>query len=142
MQVRVLYVSRAVGPQTTTVTASILATARQHNRAHGISGVLCQGQGLYVQVLEGERGPVNALYARIVADRRHRDVEMLHLEEITQRRYPDWSMAHVNLSDTDPMVQMKHPEFDPYSATGAFMLSLVDELVASGHRLESPPQSP
>jgi hypothetical protein len=37
------------------------------------------------------------------------------------------------------MVQMKHPEFDPYSATGAFMLSLVDELVASGHRLELPP---
>ena len=139
MQVRVLYVSRAVGPQTTTVTASILSTARGHNRANGITGVLCQGQGLYLQVLEGERAAVNALYSRIVADRRHRDVEMLHLEEITRRRYPDWSMAHVSLSDDDPMVGMKHPEFDPYSATGAFVLQLVGELVASGHRIELPP---
>ena len=139
MQVRVLYVSRAVGPQTTTVTASVLSIAREYNRANGITGVLCQGQGLYLQVLEGERSAVNALYARIVADRRHRDVEMLHLEEITRRRYPDWSMAHVVLSDDDPMIGMKHPEFDPYSATGVFVLRLVDELVASGHRIELPP---
>ena len=74
-----------------------------------------------------------------MADRRHRDVEMLHLEEITRRRYPDWSMAHVVLSDDDPMIGMKHPEFDPYSATGVFVLRLVDELVASGHRIELPP---
>ena len=139
MQVRMLYVSRAVGPQTTTVSASVLSTAREHNRANGITGVLCQGQGLYLQILEGERSAVNALYARIVADRRHRDVEMLHLEEITRRRYPDWSMAHVILSDDDPMIGMKHPEFDPYSATGAFVLQLVDELVALGHRIELPP---
>lgn len=139
MQVRMLYVSRAVGPQTTTVSASVLSTAREHNRANGITGVLCQGQGLYLQILEGERSAVNALYARIVADRRHRDVEMLHLEEITRRRYPDWSMAHVILSDDDPMIGMKHPEFDPYSATGAFVLQLVDELVALGHCIELPP---
>ena len=69
MQVRMLYVSRAVGPQTTTVTASILAKAQASNAADGICGVLCQGQGLYLQALEGERGAVNRLYARIVADR-------------------------------------------------------------------------
>jgi hypothetical protein len=134
----VLYVSRAVGPQTTTTTASLLAEAEAHNRAHAITGVLCQGQGLYLQVLEGERGAVNRLYARIVADVRHRDVEMLHLEEITQRRYPDWSMAHVVLPENDPMIRMQHPEFDPYSASGTLMLRLVDELLAAGHRLSLP----
>jgi hypothetical protein len=138
MQVRVLYVSRAVGPQTTTVTASILSTAQAHNRQNGIGGVLCQGKGLYLQVLEGERSAVNRLYARIVADSRHKDVEMLHLEEVSERRYAEWSMAHVNLADDDPMVQMNHPEFDPYSAPGAFVLTLVDELLASGHRLSLP----
>jgi hypothetical protein len=138
MQVRVLYVSRAVGPQTSTVTTSILATAQAHNRQQGIGGVLCQGQGLYLQVLEGERSAVNRLYSRIVADRRHRDVEMLHLEEVTERRYAAWSMALVNLADDDPMVQMKHPEFDPYSASGAFVMTLVDELLASGHRISLP----
>jgi hypothetical protein len=138
MQVRALYVSRAVGPQTTTVTASILATAQAHNLQHGIGGVLCQGKGLYLQVLEGERSAVHRLYARIVADRRHSDVEMLHLEEITERRFAGWSMALVDLDDDAPMVRMKHPEFDPYSASGRFVVTLVDELLESGHRIRLP----
>ena len=138
MLVRVLYASRAVGPQTTTVTASILSTAQAHNRKHQITGVLCQGNGLYLQVLEGERSTVNRLYAQILSDQRHKDVELLQLEEITRRRYPDWSMALVNLSDQDPMVQMKHPEFDPFSASGAFMMQFVEELIASGRPILHP----
>ena len=138
MQIRILYVSRAVGPQTTTVTASILAKAQVRNAAEGIGGVLCQGQGLYLQVLEGERGAVNRLYARIVVDPRHTDVEMLRLEEITQRRFANWSMALVDLSDSDPMVSLKHPEFDPYSAPGAAVMTMVEELLASGRRIVLP----
>ena len=138
MLVRILYASRAVGPQTSTVTASILAVAQEHNRRNGITGILCQGQGLYLQVIEGERSAINQLYARILWDRRHKDVEMLSFAEIADRRCPDWSMAHVDLSDMDPMIQMKHPEFDPYSATGAFVMALVDELVSSGHRISLP----
>ena len=141
MQIRMLYVSRAVGPVTTTVTASILATARSYNPAHGITGVLCQGDGLFLQMLEGERSAVNQLYARILVDRRHKDVELLLLEEITQRRFSNWSMAHVDLSEMDPMIQMKHPEFDPYSASGQHVMLLLEELLASSDcvRLTSSP---
>lgn len=138
MQIRVLYVSRAVGPQTTTVTAAILATAQAFNQAHGISGVLCQGRGLYLQVLEGERNVVHALYARITADTRHTEVVMLRLEEIVQRRYATWAMALVDLSDQDVMVEMKHPEFDPYSAPGDLVMTLVDELFSAGQRITLP----
>jgi hypothetical protein len=143
MLVRALYVSRASGPQTGTVTARILSAAQAHNTAHGIGGVLCQGQGLYLQVLEGERAEVNRLYARILQDPRHQDVQLLSFEEISQRRYADWSMAHVSLPDDDAMVRMQHPEFDPYSASGAVMLRLLDELLAAGHRISAPgPQGP
>ncbi len=138
MLVRVLYVSRSAGPQTGTVTAGILSAAQAHNKAHGVSGVLCQGQGLYLQVLEGERSVVNRLYAHILQDRRHQDVQMLSFEEIGQRRYRDWSMAHVVLPDDDAMIRMQHPEFDPYSAPGALVLKLVDELLAGGHRINTP----
>jgi hypothetical protein len=44
-------------------------------------------------------------------------------------------MAHVVLPDDDAMVRMQHPEFDPYAATGVFMLKLIDELVVGGHRI-------
>jgi hypothetical protein len=133
--IRLLYASRAVGPQTTTVTDAILSIAQGANRQRGITGVLCQGQGLYLQVLEGERSAVNRLYNRISQDRRHQDVELLLLEEISQRRYADWAMAHVRLAEDDPMIRLNHPEFDPYSAPGAAVLRMVDELFAAGQRI-------
>jgi len=132
MLIRVFYVSAAAGPQTGTVTASILKAAQAYNRAHGITGVLCQGQGVYLQALEGERGEVNRLYARIFADQRHTHVEMVHCESITQRRYENWSMAHVELSDLDPMTQIEWQKFDPYSITGLLVLARIDELMATG----------
>ncbi len=138
MIIRILYVSRAVGPQTTTVTASILARAQARNAAERIGGVLCQGQGMYLQVLEGEREAVNRLYARIVADPRHSAVTLLLLEEVSRPRFAGWSMALVDLSDSDPMVQMGHPEFDPYQASGAMVMTLVDELLESGRRIVLP----
>jgi hypothetical protein len=63
-------------------------------------------------------------------------VELLHLQEVQQRRFADWSMAHVVLRDDDPMVLLQHPEFDPYSASGGFAMRLVDELCAAGHRIQ------
>ena len=70
VNVRLLYVSRAVGPQTTTMTTTILAQAQANNPEQGITGVLCQGQGFFFQVIEGERSRVNTLYRRISADKR------------------------------------------------------------------------
>lgn len=135
MLVRLLYVSRSSGPQTTTVTGSILETALQHNPTQGITGVLCQGQGFFLQVLEGERSKVNRLYASILRDDRHHDVQLLAFDEISTRRYPQWSMAHVNLSALDPMVKLMHPEFDPYSAPGALVMKQVDEMIASSESI-------
>lgn len=138
MLVRAVYVSRAQGPQTGTVTGNILISAQAHNAAHAVTGVLCQGQGLYLQVLEGERSAINQLYARILQDRRHHDVQMLAFEEIVARRYPDWAMAHVRLPDERALSLMGSPAFDPYAATGAAVLERVDELLAGGHRIEMP----
>jgi hypothetical protein len=130
MLIRLLYISRAVGAITTTMTGSILASARVHNRVAGITGVLCQGQGLFIQILEGERSTVNRLYATLIKDKRHQDVEMVAIEEIQTRRFPEWSMAHVVISENDPIVQLKHPEFDPFNATSADLMALVDDLLA------------
>lgn len=136
--VRLLYVSRSVGPQTTTMTTSILAQAQAHNPAQGITGVLCQGQGFFFQVIEGERSRVNALYRRICADNRHQDVELLHFEEIQERRFGKWSMALIHLSVDDPMVKMQHPDFDPYSASGPQVMQQVMQLIELGHPIQMP----
>jgi len=129
MLVRLLYVSQPVGPVTTTVTTSILEKSNINNKRENITGVLCQGLGLWMQVLEGERHQVNVLYSRIMANRLHHNVELLSMEEITQRRFGQWSMALVHLSKDDPMVKMAHPEFDPYSASSNDAMSLLGELI-------------
>ena len=129
MLVRLLYVSQPVGPITTTVTTSILEKSNIYNKRENITGVLCQGSGLWMQVLEGERHQVNILYSRIMASRQHNNVELLSMDEIRERQFGQWSMALVHLSKDDPMVQMAHPEFDPYSASSKDALALLDELI-------------
>ena len=138
MLTQLIYISRAVGPQTTTVTTQILETARAFNKSHDLTGVLCQGKGLYVQVLEGERSVVNSLYRRIAADSRHVDAEIVLFGEIKNRQFKDWSMALVNLSIDDPMVTMKHPEFDPYSANSSAIMGLITELLSSSSAIQTP----
>ena len=129
MLVRLLYVSQPVGPVTTAVTTSILEKSNNYNKAENITGILCQGSGLWMQVLEGERHQVNVLFSRIMASRHHNNIELLSMEEITQRQFGQWSMALVHLSKDDPMVRMAHPEFDPYTATSKEAISLLDELI-------------
>ncbi len=139
MLIRLIYVSRAVGPETEASTESILRTAHAWNAQNGITGVLCQGQGVFLQALEGERGKVTSLYARIHADPRHTDLELIHCESIGERRYGDWSMAHVRLSDVDPQARIVWPDFDPYSPSGLLVMARIDELVAQGRVIQAPP---
>jgi hypothetical protein len=87
-------------------------------------------------MIEGERSIINQLYGRIARDSRHKEVELVKFEEITQRKYSQWSMALIDLSDTDPMVVMQHPEFDPYSATSATLEQQIDEWISSGKPIQ------
>ncbi len=136
MLVRAFYISRSAGPQTSVVTGSILKTAMVFNRINQITGVLCQGDGFFLQMIEGERSIINQLYGRIARDSRHKDVELVKFEEITQRKYSQWSMALIDLSDTDPMVVMQHPEFDPYSTSSATLEQQIDEWISSGKPIQ------
>lgn len=137
MLIRLIYVSQAVGPQTGSFTDSILRKAHAWNTQNDITGVLCEGQGVFLQALEGERSQVTSLYARIAADPRHNNLELIHCEGITERRYGEWSMAHVNLSDVDPQTKIVWPDFDPYSANGLVVMARIDALIAQGRVVDA-----
>ncbi|MEO8309743.1 MAG: BLUF domain-containing protein [Caldimonas sp.] len=141
MLIRLIYVSKAVDPQNPALTDSILRKAYTWNSQNDITGVLCEGQGVFLQALEGERGKVTRLYARISADPRHQDLELIHCESITQRRYGEWSMARVGLSDVDPQTKIAWPDFDPYSANGLLVMARIDELIAQGRVIDAPSSS-
>ena len=138
MLIRLIYVSKAVDPQSTALTDSILNQAHNWNTQNEITGVLCAGQGVFLQALEGERGKVTRLYARISSDPRHKDLELIHCESITRRRYGEWSMARVGLSDVDPQTKIVWPDFDPYSANGLLVMARIDKLIAQGSVIDAP----
>jgi hypothetical protein len=134
MLVRLLYASRAAEPVTADLVDSILRSSHTHNPALGITGVLCYGGEVYMQVLEGGRSAVNNLYNKIVRDSRHREVMLLLYEEIAERRFAGWTMGHVNLKKINPSLLLKHselPELNPFAVTGAASMALLEELMAT-----------
>ena len=136
MLVRLLYASRPALSVDDKVLAGILGQAKANNPAIGITGVLCfcAHAGVFLQVLEGGRGALNALYNRIAADARHRDVVLLAYEEIGERSFASWSMGQVNMNRLNPAVMLKYSEsalLDPYGLPGAASLALLKELVAT-----------
>ena len=134
MLVRLLYVSRSVNPESPEATESILESSRSHNLSHGITGVLCYGGGIYLQALEGGRKQVNDLYTLIVKDSRHKDVVLLHYEEISERRFGGWTMGQVRLDKLNPSIVLKYSEtaeLDPYAVSGHVSFALLEELMAT-----------
>ncbi len=133
MLVRLLYASRAVDTSPDAI-ESILLQSRQHNPVTGITGILCYGGGIFLQAIEGGRQPVSDLFGHIQKDPRHKDVALLHYEEIDERRFGGWTMGQVNLSKLNHSILLKYsekPELDPYSVSGKVSLALLEDLMAT-----------
>lgn len=134
MLVRLLYASRAALPVSADEVVRILRQSKANNPLHGITGVLCCSDTIYLQVLEGGRAAVNRLYNRIAVDPRHKDVELLDYQQIGERRFAGWSMGQVNLSRLNPGLLLKYSAtatLDPFAVSGEVSLALLDELVAT-----------
>ena len=134
MLVRLMYASRAVPTVNQEELVAIVRKSKANNPAVGVTGVLCFSEGIFLQVLEGGRGPVNALYNRIAADLRHTQVELMAYEEIGERRFAGWSMGQVNLSRLNPGLLLKYSEtaaLDPFSVSGQVSMALFEELMAT-----------
>ena len=134
MLVRLLYASRAAEAVTQELIEAILQSSRKHNPALGITGVLCYGGDVYMQVLEGGREAVNELYNKIVRDTRHREVMLLHYAEVPERHFAGWTMGQVNLTKVNPSLLLKYsdkPVLDPFAASGRASMALLEELIAT-----------
>ncbi len=136
MLVRLLYASRAAESVDSDALGAILKTSKERNAAAGVTGVLCfcGTARIFLQVLEGGRGAVSALYNRIAQDPRHGDVALLSYEEIGERKFSGWSMGQVNMSRLNPALLLKYSEtavLDPYAVSGQASLALFNELVAT-----------
>ena len=141
MLVRLMYASRALPGVNQDELLAILRKSKANNPALGVTGVLCFGEGIFLQALEGGRGAVNTLYNRIVGDARHTQVELLVYEEISERRFAGWSMGQVNMPRLNPALLLKYsekPTLDPFAVSGQVSMALFEELCATASIVGQP----
>ena len=134
MLVRLMYASRAVESVKPETLNAILKKSTSHNPSVGVTGVLCFSGDIFLQVLEGGRSQVSALYNRIAQDPRHRDVVLVNYDEIAERSFAGWAMGQVNMSRLNPALLLKYSEtavLNPYAVSGKVSKALFDELVAT-----------
>jgi hypothetical protein len=135
MLVRCLYASRVAQSSTGNVLDSILEQSSRNNPRLGITGLLCVSSDIFVQVIEGGRNEVCDLYNAIVSDSRHVDVRLLAYEEISERRFGNWTMGQVSFESINPAILLKYSEraeLNPFNCSGKATMALLDELVATG----------
>jgi hypothetical protein len=89
----IVYMSTASWPMTDAELGDLLTQARRGNERLGITGALVYGDGQFMQIMEGEQAALEALYAHIGQDRRHKGLFKLADRAIAERRFSDWSMA-------------------------------------------------
>ena len=97
--IQLSYISSATEPMATADLLRLLRGCREHNAAHGVTGMLLYGNATFLQVLEGEELLVDALLEQIRRDPRHTDLQVLHRKTIQRRDYADWSMGFKRLGD-------------------------------------------
>ena len=96
---RVIYASRATVPMRDRELEELLVDARMRNEEDDLTGLLCYfgadvtDEPGFLQVLEGDRDAVEATYARIGRDRRHRGMRRIASGEVAERMFPDWRMG-------------------------------------------------
>ncbi len=95
---RLVYVSRncmlGEGDDVDAEIDRILAVSRRNNPERGITGALLFNEGSFAQVLEGEHEALQECFGRIQVDPRHDSVQLLSLDPIDERSFPNWSMAY------------------------------------------------
>lgn len=90
---RLTYASRAARPLSAEDLSAVALSAQRNNVRLGVGGLLIFCAGEFLQVLEGARATIEALYLAIERDPRHRDVTLIASESAPDRLFPDWSMG-------------------------------------------------
>ena len=137
--IQIIYISRSTfTPSGLTMgiepnVARILGKSRINNRRNGLVGVLYFGDGCFFQCLEGDEAAVDALYARLQSDNRHKDLKLFSRKQITALSFADWSMKYVPIEKEMNRLMAKggYKKFDPYQFDDAMIQNVMSLLHTS-----------
>lgn len=110
--------------------AQILQIARQKNQQNRLVGALYYGNGCFFQCLEGSKKDIDALYAKLLRDSRHKDLKILVSEPIEKSGFSSWEMkfAAIDHEVRNFLRQHQLAKFDPYQFSGEMCHQLIGML--------------
>jgi hypothetical protein len=117
---RLLYTSTATEPFGTHDLFKLLNQARQRNAELGITGHLLYADGEFTQCIEGPPPAIEHLWASLLRDTRHRNLQVLARMPMNERRFGDWSMA---FSSYRYLSNIQLPGFFPLNDDGTSAVS-------------------
>ncbi|WP_295767058.1 BLUF domain-containing protein [uncultured Mucilaginibacter sp.] len=86
----------------------ILEASRKNNKKNNLTGMLLYGEGVFIQMLEGEPSQLAETYKAIEHDFRHKNIIKMTEGEMEQRHFPEWRMGF-KAANADELAQ-----FDAY----------------------------
>jgi hypothetical protein len=92
----IIYQSTALADFSGPELGRLLHQSQVHNQAANVTGVLLYDGTQFLQVLEGEKCAIESIFARILLDCRHTDVQILANGPAEQRQFHSWSMGLMN----------------------------------------------
>lgn len=115
---QLVYISRitSAGLSNPSTLNDISEVAIEHNQANNITGILCYGNGCFLQCVEGSEQVLTNLKNRLLVDDRHKELEILDFSDITARRFSGWSLRSITLERwmiKEPKLKKLMP-FKPY----------------------------
>ena len=99
MLYRLIYASQATGPQSDGDLVALLKEARANNALRGVTGLLLYSSQSFLQVLEGAKEDVEAIYAKIEQDRRHQSIRLLTRSTVESRKFDQWSRGFEHIDE-------------------------------------------
>lgn len=93
---QLIYLSVATAPMEPTEIGDMLAIARKNNYSVSVSGLLVYHEQCFLQVLEGPKVAVEAIFGRVSTDPRHQHVEVQLRQVVDAKEFDGWSMAYID----------------------------------------------
>ena len=129
---QLVYLSRitSTGLSNASTLNDIAEVASKRNKADNITGILCYGNGYFLQCVEGSEQALTNLKNRLVMDDRHKDLTILDFSALEKRRFAGWSLRSITLERwmiKEPKLKGFMP-FKPYDWNTAKWTEFLDIL--------------
>lgn len=125
---RLVYYSQR-NPSEALDTTELIEVCKHNNARLNLTGLLHFNGDHFLQVIEGGRVEVCALYHRISRDTRHNNIILLECTDVRERMFPTWSMGlHQGMDDSARGIFLRYFSTDQINPETVNVDSLLDVL--------------